>query len=312
MSDGVRAEVVRVAAAAYPVEFLADWAAYEAKLSRWVADAAGRGAGLLVFPEYAPLELISLLPTDLHHDVIGMRPALQAFVPDFVALHARLAREHGVGIVAGSYPVAQEHGFVNRAFVFGPDGTHAWQDKLLMTRFEAEEWDIAPGEGAAVFDLPLPGGTLRFGIAICYDSEFPALARRLAEGGAELLVVPSFTGSRAGYTRVRVGSMARALENQCYALHAPLIADAPWTYAIEDAHGAAGVYAPSDNGLPEDGIVAQLGWNEPGWLVTELDLRLTRHVRVDGHVLNWRDRVVGETRPTPARVVGLGGVPERT
>ncbi|GGK96144.1 carbon-nitrogen hydrolase family protein [Deinococcus radiotolerans] len=315
MTDGqlaaVQGETVRVAAAAYPVEFLTDWAAYEAKLSRWVADAAGQGAELLVFPEYAPLELISLLPTELHHDVIGMRPALQAFVADFVALHAWLAREHRVGIVAGSYPVAHASGFVNRAFVFGPDGGYAYQDKLLMTRFEAEEWHIAPGEGVQVFDLPLGGGVLRFGIAICYDSEFPALARVLAEGGAELLVVPSFTGSRAGFTRVRVGSMARALENQLYALHAPLIADAPWTYAVEDAHGAASVYAPSDNGLPEDGIVAQLGWNEPGWLITDLDLRLTRNVRVDGHVLNWRDRVVGASRPTPAQVVSLGGVPER-
>ncbi|MVN87998.1 amidohydrolase [Deinococcus sp. HMF7620] len=305
-----RDAVVRVAAAAYPIEFLDGWAAFETKVTRWVADAAGQGAQLLVFPEYAPLELISLLPDTLHHDVRGMRPALQAFLPDFLSLHARLAREHRVGLVAGSFPVAHGDVFVNRAYVFGPDGTHSHQDKLLMTRFEAEEWDIAPGEGTRVFELPLPGWTLRFGIAICYDSEFPALARHLAEGGAELLVVPSFTGSRAGYTRVRVGSMARALENQCYALHAPLIADAPWTYAVEDAHGAAGIYTPADNGLPADGVLGQLGWNEPGWLVTDLDLALTRHVRADGHVLNWRDRVPGAARPGPAEVVALGA-PER-
>ena len=143
-------ERVRVAAAAYPVDFLTDWAAFEAKLTRWVADAAGQGAELLVFPEYAPLELVSLRPAGLHHDVIGMRPALQAFVPEFVALHARLAREYGVGIVAGSYPVAHAGAFVNRAFVFGPDGTQGHQDKLLMTRFEAEEWHVAPGEGVLV------------------------------------------------------------------------------------------------------------------------------------------------------------------
>lgn len=297
-----------MAAAAYPVEFLDGWAAYEAKVSRWVADAAGQGAELLVFPEYAPLELISLLPTELHHDVRGMRPALQAFLPDFLALHGRLAREYGVGLVAGSFPVAQGDLFVNRAYVFGPDGLHSHQDKLLMTRFEAEEWDIAPGQGTRVFELPLLGGPLRFGIAICYDSEFPALARQLAEGGAELLVVPSFTGSRAGYTRVRVGSMARALENQCYALHAPLVADAPWTYAVEDAHGAAGIYTPADNGLPADGVLAALEWNETGWLVTDLDLNLTRHVRQDGHVLNWRDRHAGQSRPGPAEVVALGAL----
>lgn len=299
--------VLRVAAAAYPVDFLPDWAAYQAKLSAWVADAAGQGAQLLVFPEYAALELIALLSPALHHDILGMRPALQAFLPDFLALHARLAREHGVGIVAGSFPVARGGGFVNRAHVFGPDGTQTHQDKLLMTRFEAEEWDIAAGEGVRVFELPQPGGeVLRFGVAICYDSEFPALARRLAEGGAELLVVPSFTGGRAGYTRVRVGSMARALENQSYALHAPLIADAPWTYAVETAVGAAAVYTPADDGLPDTGLVAEGGWNTPGWLVSDLDLSLTRRVRREGHVLNWRDRAASETRPGPAEVVRLG------
>lgn len=285
---------LRVAAAAYPVSFLTSWDEYAAKLSRWVGDAAAQGAELLVFPEYAPLELVSLLPAELHHDIIGMRPALQALLPDFLALHERLAREHGLTIVAGSVPQAQGAGYVNRAHVFGPQGPLGHQDKLLMTRFEAEEWHIDPGAGVKVFEA----NGVKFGIAICYDSEFPHLAQAQAERGAELLVVPSFTSSRAGFTRVRVGSMARALENQCYALHAPLLADAPWSYAIEDAVGEAGLYAPADLGLPEDGVVARGDWNAPGWLVHSLDLDLTRRVREDGQVLNWRDRAAGLERVT--------------
>ena len=158
-----------------------------------------------------------------------------------------------------------------------------------------------PGEGVRVFDL----GGLRFGVAVCYDSELPLLARRLAEGGAELLVVPSFTGTRAGYTRVRVGSMARALENQLYALHAPLLADADWTYAVETAVGQAAFYSPADVGLPDTGLVAEGEWQTPGWVVQDLDLSLTRQVRVDGHVLNWRDRVAAAQRPGEAEVVAL-------
>ncbi|UQN07618.1 carbon-nitrogen hydrolase family protein [Deinococcus sp. QL22] len=295
---------VRVAAAAYPVDFLPDWAAYQAKISAWVADAAGQGASLLVFPEYAALELVALLPPELHHDVTAIRPALQAFLPQFLALHYQLARQHGVGIVAGSLPVAHAEGFVNRAYVFGPDGQCSHQDKLMMTRFEAEEWHISPGSGLRVFEL----GGVRYGIVICYDSEFPLMSRQLAEAGAEVLLIPSFTGAKRGYTRVRVGSMARALENQVYAVHAPLIADADWTYAVEEAVGMAGIYTPSDDGLPEDGVLAQGGWNQPGWLVADLDLSLTRHVRADGHVLNWRDRVAATERVTPAEVVDLNGV----
>ena len=286
---------LRVAVAAYPVDFLSSWEEFESKLTRWVADAAGQGARLLVFPEYAPLELISLLPPELHHDVLGMRPELQAFLPNFLALHERLARQYGVTIVAGSYPVAHAGGFVNRAYVVSPSGATAFQDKLLMTRFEDEEWSISPGSGVKVFESQ----GIRFGVAICYDSEFPHLASALAEGGAELLVVPSFTGSRAGFTRVRVGSMARALENQCYALHAPLLADAPWTSAIEDAVGRAGFYAPADGDLPEDGMVAQGEWNAPGWLIHDLDFARTRRVREAGHVLNWRDRDTAQRRVQP-------------
>ncbi|SEJ57481.1 Predicted amidohydrolase [Deinococcus reticulitermitis] len=289
--------LLRVAAAAYPVSYLSSWDEYAAKLSGWVAEAAAQGAELLVFPEYAPLELVSLLPPELHHDVLGMRPALQVFLPGFLALHEQLAREHGVTLVAGSFPAARAGGYVNRAFVFGPQGPLGAQDKLLMTRFEAEEWCIDPGAGVEVFGA----GGVRFGIAICYDSEFPHLARAQAERGAELIVVPSFTGSPAGFTRVRVGSMARALENQCYALHAPLIADAPWTYAVEDAVGRAAIYAPADDGLPADGMVAQLDWNAPGWLIQDLDFGLTRQVRGDGHVLNWRDREAAWERVEAAR-----------
>ena len=174
----------------------------------------------------------------------------------------------------------------------------------MMTRFEAEEWHISPGSGLRVFEL----GGVRYGIVICYDSEFPLMSRQLAEAGAEVLLIPSFTGAKRGYTRVRVGSMARALENQVYAVHAPLIADADWTYAVEEAVGMTGIYTPSDDGLPEDGVLAQGGWNEPGWLVADLDLSLTRHVRADGHVLNWRDRVAAAERVTPAEVVDLNGV----
>ncbi len=301
-----RMTILRVAAAAYPISFFRHWDDYAAKLTDWVARAAGEGAGLLVFPEYAPLELVSLLPAALHHDILGMRPALQALLPEVLALHTRLAQAHGVSIVGGSYPVAlpmtpagtQDGGFVNRAHVFGADGTLAYQDKLMMTRFEAEEWHISPGEGVKIFEVQ----GVKFGVAICYDSEFPALARAQAEAGAELLVVPSFTGSPAGFTRVRVGSMARALENQCYAVHAPLLAQADWTYAVEQAVGRASIYAPADHGLPDDGVVAQGEWNTEGWLIRELDFDLIRAVRRDGHVLNWRDRVAGEERVRAARL----------
>ena len=49
---------MKIAAAAYPIDWFDSFADYEAKLSAWVADAAG--ADLLVFPEYGAMELASL------------------------------------------------------------------------------------------------------------------------------------------------------------------------------------------------------------------------------------------------------------
>ena len=52
---------LRIAAAQYPVSEPADWQAAEAQLQRWVVEAAGAGAQLLVFPEYAAMSLAALL-----------------------------------------------------------------------------------------------------------------------------------------------------------------------------------------------------------------------------------------------------------
>ena len=52
--------LMKIAAAAYPLDWFDSFAEYEAKITRWVADAAGQGADLLVFPEYGAMELSTL------------------------------------------------------------------------------------------------------------------------------------------------------------------------------------------------------------------------------------------------------------
>ena len=94
------------------------------------------------------------------------------------------------------------------------------QDKQVMTRFEAEVWEVVPGGPLQLFDTALG----RIGILICYDSEFPLLGRALSE--ADILLVPSVTEALTGYSRVRIGAKARALENQCVTVMASVVGDA--------------------------------------------------------------------------------------
>jgi len=273
---------VTIAAAAYPLDWFASFSDYEEKLTRWVAEAAAQGAQLLVFPEYGAMELASLGGRAVAADLEGALSEVARHRPPADALHVRLAREHGVYILGGSGPVFTGNRPVNRATFYGPTGVIGHQDKQIMTRFERDDWDVVPGEGLTLFDTPLG----KIGVVICYDSEFPLLARRLSEAGAEILLAPSCTETWAGFTRVRVGAMARALENQCVSVHAPLVGKAEWCAGCEENTGRASVYGPPDRGWPADGILAEGGIDAPGWTYATVSRAQIAGTRADGAVLN--------------------------
>ena len=275
-----------IAAAAYPLDFHADFASFAAKTTRWVEQAAGNGADLLVFPEYGLMEQSSLggraTAADLEaslHEVARARPATDA-------LYADLAARHSIHILGASGPVFEgtrpRNRPVNRASLFGPNGLIGHQDKQMMTRFERETWDVVAGGPLTLFDTPLG----KIGVLICYDSEFPLLGRALIEAGAEILLVPSCTDSLAGFTRVRVGAMARALEGQCVTVHSPTVGLCDFCPAVDENTGSAAIYGPPDRGFPAAGIFDETPLNQPGWAYATVELETIREVRRDGQVLN--------------------------
>ncbi|MBB1489244.1 carbon-nitrogen hydrolase family protein [Oceanospirillum sp. D5] len=287
-------DVVRVASAAYEVSFIANWADYEVKINRWVEEAASEGAELLVFPEYFSMELTSLFDEEVYQSLPGQLVALQSLVGKFQGLFLQLAEKYNIYILAGTIPVlvggsAPEYSdkpyYVNRAFLFYPEGEVKWQDKLQMTRFESEHWFISSGEVLKVFKTRFG----HLGVNICYDSEFPLFARQQTEAGADLIIVPSCTDTLAGYHRVQIGSRARALENQCFVVQSSLVGDALWSPAIDENRGSAGIFAPVDYGFPDNGIVEQLPLNSPGWCFADLELTRLSRVRQKGQVFNFRD-----------------------
>jgi predicted amidohydrolase len=277
---------VRVAAAQYDIGGLSKWDDYSARISRWVTDAAEHGARLLVFPEYFSMELASLFPEPVYTSLPRQLEALQTVLPRFTELFAMLAQRHRVTIVAGSFPVREpDGGYRNRAHLFRSDGSCDYQDKLQMTRFERERWQVSPGGEIRTLDTEF--GCI--GISVCYDGEFPWFARKQAEAGAKLILVPSCTDTLAGYWRVRIGCQARALENQCYVVQSSTVGSAPWSEAVDVNIGAAGVYTPVDDGFPDDGVLCVGELNRPQWLYAELDFDAIARVREAGQVLNFRD-----------------------
>ncbi|MEO0503138.1 MAG: carbon-nitrogen hydrolase family protein, partial [Pseudomonadota bacterium] len=279
---------MKIATAAYPLDVLPDWAAYEDKLSGWVDEAASHGADLLVFPEYAAMELATLAGPDIAGDLEGSLHAAADRLDEADAFHAELARQFQVHILAGSGPATTglPDGVtrpVNRARLFAPSGAVGVQDKQVMTRFEAEIWDVVPGGPLHLFDTALG----KIGILICYDAEFPLLGRALAE--ADLILVPSVTEALSGHTRVRIGARARALENQCVTVMASLVGTASWSEAVDVSVGAGGIFGPPDTGFPDDGVLAAGTLDTPGWTYAQIDRATIDTVRRHGTVLGRRD-----------------------
>jgi predicted amidohydrolase len=277
---------INIATAQYNISFLQNWENYQYKIKSWVAQAVQQDAKILLFPEYASMELASLFSEDIYSCLAKQLEALQTLHQDYLALFSRLAKKHLCYIQSGSFPVRLESGaYHNRAYLFMPDGTFDYQDKLMMTRFENEEWIIQSGDEIKTFATEYG----KIGINICYDSEFPLIARKQVEAGCVLILVPSCTDTVAGFNRVKIGCQARALENQCYVVQSSLVGDAPWSEAVDINVGAAAIYTPVDRGFPDNGIAAMGSFNAVQWVIAEVCLDDIETVRQQGQVFNNRD-----------------------
>lgn len=277
---------VKVAAAQYDIGFFNQWDDFADKLTQWVKEAAEVNAKLLVFPEYGSMELASLFGEAVYTDLGKQLHAMQDVYPQWQDLHLQLAKQYDVMMLASTFPVMQENGtFRNRANLYAPDGLIDYQDKLIMTRFENEQWLIHPGTDIKVMETDVG----KIAVNVCYDSEFPMIAYQQVKAGADLILAPSCTDTEAGFYRVRIGCQARALENQCYVVQSPTFGKAAWSEAVDVNTGRASIYTPVDYGFPDNGILVEGVGDKPGWVYADLDLTEIARVRQQGQVFNYRD-----------------------
>ena len=292
-----------VALAQYPLDPLRHEQAWRAKMERWVEAGAGTGAKLLVFPEYGAMELAHLDGPEASGDLQRAIDAVSARLGLQAEWLAQLSRRYAVTIVAPSGPARRGAVTWNVARVLTPKGGRGEARKSIPTPWEREPWGVEgdAGQGPLLFEVD----GVPVGLAICYDIEFPLIARRLAEHGAKLILAPSCTETDHGWQRVRRAAAARALENQCYVAHCPLIGEAPWCPPVEAQTGAAGVWAPMDGPFPASGAVVEGARDEPGWIVAELDFAALDAVRREGGVrgfAHWSEQPGADPLPAPRRL----------
>jgi predicted amidohydrolase len=120
---------------------------------------------------------------------------------------AGAAREMSTAVVIG-FAEEVPGGVANAVACFDRDGSLAGVYRKTQL-FGAERQAFVPGSEFVLVELD---GT-RVAPLICFDVEFPEVARRLAQSGAELLVTAS-ANMEPFYTDHEVATRARALENR--------------------------------------------------------------------------------------------------
>jgi predicted amidohydrolase len=241
----------------------------------FVREAAGAGAELVALPE-----MFAYMRREG-----GAFPCAQTLEDEIVSRARGWARQHGLRLLAGSFPERSEGDRVfNTSVLIGPGGElegvyrklHLFDVDLGAEgggRFQ-ESASIAAGDGVVVAETPFGG----VGLSVCYDLRFPELYRLQAERDAVLVAVPSAFTPQTGKDHWEVLLRARAIENQVFVL-AP--AQCGRHGPDRASHGRSLLIDPW--GV----VLAQLG-DRPGLALADCDLALQARMRERLPVLRHR------------------------
>lgn len=278
---------IRVASCQYYMRPVQRFEQFAEQVEALVWTAKDYKAKLLVFPEYFTCQLLTL--QDIRHTEISKQIRhLAKLEGQIVELMTKLSRDSGLYIVGGTLPAVDppdEETVYNECYLYSPNGGWDVQGKLHMTRFEREEWKVSAHSRFKVFDTAIG----RMAITICYDVEFPELARAAARKGCNILVVPSCTDDRHGFLRVRYCAQARAIENQLYVIHACTVGSLPQVPTVAMNYGQASILTPSDFAFSRDGILAEGQANTETMVIGDLELERLEKSRKMGTVLPLHD-----------------------
>jgi deaminated glutathione amidase len=175
------------------------------------AEAAGRGAKVVVLPEFA-----MFTAPKMDERFVDSAEALDG---PFVKGLGDLAAEHGVHVVAGMNERLDDPGRISNTLVaVAPAGdvVARYRKIHLYDAFGYKEsalvrhGDIEDPETFTV-------GGVTFGMQTCYDVRFPEVTRRIVDAGADVLALPAeWVPGPLKEDHWRTLVRARAIENTIY------------------------------------------------------------------------------------------------
>jgi predicted amidohydrolase len=274
---------VRIAAVQYLLRRIDDWDGFENHVRFVLKAAAEYKPNFVMLPEIFTSQLLCFLDADA--DLKAAVRRLSEFTPRYQELMAELARKYNYYLIAGSHPNLRDGQLYNTSFMFSPKGEMFSQDKIHLTRWERDKWDTTAGNKLHLFHTDYGAVS----ILICYDIEFPELARQVCEAGADILFVPSSTDDRQGFWRVRYCAHARAIENQVYVAMTSTVGNLP-VEGLSMHYGQASILTPSDFGFSRDGIAAEGVVNMEQVVVADVDLDALAQNRLNGTTIPLYDK----------------------
>lgn len=278
-------ENVRVATVQLQMRGLSERDEFKNQLEYFVDVAADYRCDFVVFPENFTLQLLSLEPEPLQPKEGIERIA--GYTEWFIEFMSQFAVSYNVNIIGGSHPIIDDEGEIrNTCYVFLRDGSIHVRDKIHPTPSESYWWNIRGGSRAEVIDTDC--GPI--GVMICYDSEFPEVARHLADQGAMIMFVPFCTDERRAYLRVRYSCHARAIENQCYVVMSGVVGNLPNVENMDIHYAESCILTPCDFAFARDGIAADTAANTETIAFADLSISDLRAARSAGTVRNLQNR----------------------
>ncbi|MFV0438285.1 MAG: GNAT family N-acetyltransferase [Desulfopila sp.] len=239
---------------------------------------------IILFPELFNAPLISTY--EGHNPMEAMR-MLAGYTDQLRQELTDMALSYNINIITGSVPQVREDGnLYNVSFLCRRDGTWDYQSKLHITPDEDRHWGFKGGHDLKVFNTDVG----KIGILICFDVEFPELARFQTEKGMKMLFVPFWTDTKTGYLRVRRCAQARAIENECFVAISGSVGNIPKVETMGIQYSQSAVFTPSDFPFPHDAIASEATPGIETTLITDLDIDLLKELRQLGSVRNALSR----------------------
>jgi predicted amidohydrolase len=277
-----RKSVIRLGLVQWRMRTLKDYQELLDQIEFFVDSVSAYQADFALFPE------LFNAPMMAESDHLGEAAAIRALAQYSVPLREKfteLAVSYNVNIITGSMPFLEGSKLMNISFLCRRDGTWEAYRKIHITPSERGSWGMVGGDIVKVFDTDCG----RIGILICYDVEFPELARLYAQQGMQILFVPFLTDTQNGYYRIRRCAQARAIENECYVAIAGCVGNLPKVNNMNIQYAQSAIFTPSDFAFPSNAIKAEATANTEMTVIADVDLELLQELHTYGSVRILRD-----------------------